>query len=218
MKNSEYENAYRKFQDFFGREPERLVRRFYKLIEPSGPVLDVGSGQGRNALFLARKGYSVDAIDISKTAIETLNTAARRENLKVRAVLRSFEEFTGNPGCYEGILLLGLIQVLSWDSISLLQEKVKSWAGPKAHIFVTAFTTADSVFEELATEGKPVGRNSFIDDNGYVKTFLEPGELPRLFPGAVIIHLWEGLGPYHRHAGGPLERHAGVKAVLRYNL
>ena len=35
-----------------------------------GRVLELGCGPGRNAIYMAEKGYKVDAIDISEHAIE----------------------------------------------------------------------------------------------------------------------------------------------------
>lgn len=37
---------------------------------PDGRALDVATGGGRNAIFLAERGYAVDAIDISEAGLE----------------------------------------------------------------------------------------------------------------------------------------------------
>lgn len=37
---------------------------------PDGLALDVAAGAGRNALFLAERGYDVDAVDVSQEALE----------------------------------------------------------------------------------------------------------------------------------------------------
>jgi tellurite methyltransferase len=50
---------------------------------PPGRALDIACGAGRNALFLARAGWSVDAIDISSVALERAQTGAAAEGLKV---------------------------------------------------------------------------------------------------------------------------------------
>ena len=44
--------------------PSRIVQDFYNLA-PKGRVLDIAAGNGRNALFLAKNGFYVDAVDIS---------------------------------------------------------------------------------------------------------------------------------------------------------
>ena len=50
---------------------------------PPGRALDVASGKGRNAIFLASKGFRVDAVDISAAALQEARKIAR---LKGRAV------------------------------------------------------------------------------------------------------------------------------------
>jgi SAM-dependent methyltransferase len=44
------------------------VERFYTLA-PGKSALDIAAGNGRNALFLAQKGFSVDAVDISEVGL-----------------------------------------------------------------------------------------------------------------------------------------------------
>jgi tellurite methyltransferase len=48
-----------------------LVKRYWHLA-PIGKALDIACGNGRNSLFLAGKGFSVDAVDISAVAIHHL--------------------------------------------------------------------------------------------------------------------------------------------------
>ena len=60
-----------------------------------------------------------------------------------------------------------------------------------------------------------MGKGSYADDAGRVRTFLEPGELVELLPGFSVEHYWEGLGPEHRHGEGAPERHGKVEAVFR---
>jgi SAM-dependent methyltransferase len=48
-----------------------LVVRFAGIARP-GIALDIAAGQGKNALFLARRGFRVDAVDISETALTHL--------------------------------------------------------------------------------------------------------------------------------------------------
>lgn len=49
-------------------EPSRPLREFADAI-PDGRALDVATGNGRNALFLADEGYEVDAVDVSGVAL-----------------------------------------------------------------------------------------------------------------------------------------------------
>ncbi|MDQ2049179.1 class I SAM-dependent methyltransferase [Natronolimnohabitans sp. A-GB9] len=58
-----------------------LERRLSTL--PDGKALDIATGTGRNALFLAANGYDVDAIDVSDVAIETARERAAERGVDV---------------------------------------------------------------------------------------------------------------------------------------
>lgn len=48
---------------------------------PKGKALDVAAGRGRNALYLAEQGFSVEAIDRDAGAVHELTAIARQRNL-----------------------------------------------------------------------------------------------------------------------------------------
>ncbi len=55
--------------------PSEFLRANLALC-PAGRALDIACGAGRNALFLARQGWSVDAIDISQAGLDRARSAA----------------------------------------------------------------------------------------------------------------------------------------------
>jgi len=74
--------------------PTALLARWADRLEVTGPaprVIDVACGSGRNALFLARRGWRVDAVDISAVALERIQIAAAAEALPVRCIERDLE-------------------------------------------------------------------------------------------------------------------------------
>jgi len=52
-------------------------------IIPPGRALDIATGKGRNAIFLASKGFRVDAVDVSAAALQDARKAARAEGRAV---------------------------------------------------------------------------------------------------------------------------------------
>jgi len=52
-------------------DPSSVVVAYWGLA-PTGRALDIACGKGRNSLFLADKGFAVDAVDISGVAIDSL--------------------------------------------------------------------------------------------------------------------------------------------------
>jgi tellurite methyltransferase len=70
----------RYLEDMGNSDPSLILRSFLDLA-PCGKALDIACGNGRNSLFLAEKGFVVDAVDISTVA--TKHLAARDPNINV---------------------------------------------------------------------------------------------------------------------------------------
>lgn len=61
-------------------------------VQP-GKMLELGCGPGRNAIYAAEKGCKVDAIDLSKEAINWAKERAERKNVNVCFECRSVYDF-----------------------------------------------------------------------------------------------------------------------------
>ena len=59
-------------------DPSPIVKQYFRLA-PEGRALDIAAGIGRNALFLAKQGFEVDAVDISDKGLAGLS--GRHPNL-----------------------------------------------------------------------------------------------------------------------------------------
>ena len=209
-----FDDVYRDTPAVFGAEPEPSLLRHLPHIRRDLPTLDVGAGQGRNALPLARGGLAVDALEPSAEAAGALRRLAASEGLPLRVHSESFARFVGDARGYGAILLFGLMPLLSWCDIDRLVGQVRAWTRPASLVFVTAFTSADPGLPRIAASWQSDGDRSFVGPDGDRRTYLLPGQLPSLFPGFATVRLWEGLGPEHHHGDGELERHGLVEAVL----
>jgi tellurite methyltransferase len=72
------------------RHPTALLAEWLPRLTP-GRALDVACGAGRNALFLASGGYRVDAVDISRAALERARAEAAERRLEVRWIEADLE-------------------------------------------------------------------------------------------------------------------------------
>ena len=71
---------------FHGSAPSRLLEQNMALLEsyiPGRRALDLACGEGRNAIFLARRGFRVTALDIAEQGIEKGRRRAAEEGLEV---------------------------------------------------------------------------------------------------------------------------------------
>lgn len=83
---SYYENDYQKEEYFWGVEPNTTCLKTLELIPPSRPLklLDIGCGEGKDAVFFARCGYDVSAFDISEAGLEKTKRLADKARVHVR--------------------------------------------------------------------------------------------------------------------------------------
>jgi 2-polyprenyl-3-methyl-5-hydroxy-6-metoxy-1,4-benzoquinol methylase len=81
-----------KEKEYFGSPYPKLVN-FFKAYDKESRVLDLGCGQGRDALFLGRLGYQVRGVDISKVGIRQMNQKAKEENLDVIGEISDIYEY-----------------------------------------------------------------------------------------------------------------------------
>jgi len=58
-----------------------------------GMALDIGIGEGRNALFLATEGWEVTGFDISDVAIKLTREAAQKRGVKLNALIDDADRF-----------------------------------------------------------------------------------------------------------------------------
>lgn len=212
---SDYNETYSKVKNVFGSDPEEILVNYGNLISKSHPVLDIGSGQGRNSCFLASSGFAVHAIDPSQIAIKQLESISRKEGLDIKCQCCGFKEFPKSAQCYSGVLVFGLIQILNKKGVDDLIQKISELCCRDALVFVTAFGVQDPSYQHYRQSWQETGSNLFTDGEGDYRYFLEANEILKLFREFEVIHHWEGLGKEHRHGDGPVEQHAMIEAVFR---
>jgi len=61
------------------------------LLPQTGDALDLACGRAGNAIFLARKGFEVDAMDISPVVLEQVQAFANQQELAINCVERDVE-------------------------------------------------------------------------------------------------------------------------------
>ena len=86
-------------EDSEPRTPSDIVVKYHSPAPP-GIALDLAAGTGRHALYLAERGFEVDAVDISDVAIEQL----KGRHPRVNAILADLDTYDISPERYSLIL------------------------------------------------------------------------------------------------------------------
>lgn len=165
----EWEARYRAGARPHDGAPSGLLRRWLPRL-PKGRALDVGTGLGRNALYLARAGYQVDAIDISAEGLRKAAERARRRGLRIRWIEADLDTYTLPKSRYAVIVNAFFLK-------RRLIRTLKSSARPGGVILLETHMVAH------APDGGPRRRS---------RNRLKPGELQRWFRDWEVLDLEEG--------------------------
>lgn len=144
--------------------PFPLVEKFLPKIK-DGVALDIGSGSGRNSIFLAKNNFKVEAFDISGEAIEGIKKLAAELNLKVNFKRADVLNFKFGVQKYD--LVLG-IQSLIWmkkaDFIKII-KKIKKSLKINGVAIIIGFTVEDKSYLNLKSLKEPVAKNTFYSNS-----------------------------------------------------
>ena len=78
---------------------------------PKGRALDIATGRGRNAVFLASSGFQVDGIDISAEALKEADELAAQSNVQLSTIVADLEkEHYIERGVYDLIVCFNYLQ------------------------------------------------------------------------------------------------------------
>jgi len=89
---------------FFGKEAIAFLKSYVESLK-QGAALDVAMGEGRNAVFLASKGFSVEGIDGSKVAVEKAIRLAQEKNVQLEAKTQNLDFFLMPLMKYDTIMM-----------------------------------------------------------------------------------------------------------------
>ena len=131
----------------FGPPSEEFVE-LLSVLPRNASVLDLGCGDGRNALFLARHGCKVEAVDISHAAIAKLAAFAVREHLPIEARVCDLREHRFD-GIYDLVIAHGCLHLLERPHWARLLAEAKNHTRPGGYHVMVVFTDALPAPEDL---------------------------------------------------------------------
>jgi len=213
---TDMDTDYQHHPNLFGSGPDPLLARHLNLLTPErGPVLDVGAGQGRHALYLAAHGYHVVAVEPSPTACRQLVDEAGKAGFHQVTVRCSTLEAFQTRDRFQAVLLFGLLQLLTPDQMNDLVRRCRQLTLPGGLLFVTAFHTSDSGHGEWRDRATRIAADCYRDACGRVRSWLSTDAFHALFSNWETISTDLFTGPIHRHGTGPAEQHRVLAGLFR---
>lgn len=103
--------------------PSALVLETAANLQP-GTALDIGMGNGRNAIYLARKGWKVTGIDISREAVKQAQAEAKKLNVSMEARVSRLEDLPPYQNRFDLILCM-YIQDVATKNAKMIVDMLK---------------------------------------------------------------------------------------------
>ena len=154
-----------------GKEPNAFLKKHIRLL-PKGKALDIATGEGRNAVFMAEHGFEVDAVDISEKGLRKAQKLARLKGVKMDTFLVDLDQYQIEKERYD---LIADFYFLKRRLIPRIRKGLKK--GGKV------------IFETYLLEHRTLG----TEGPKQAKYFLKPNEPLRLFKNFRILFYREGI-------------------------
>jgi ubiquinone/menaquinone biosynthesis C-methylase UbiE len=145
-----------------------IVDAVVALLPPSGDVLDVGCGYGRIAIPLARRGYRVTGLDLSRTLLRAARRDARAANLVIRFDEGSMTALPYPDAAFDACVCL-------WSAFNELlepSEQVQALAEMRRVLRPGGPGIVEGPVPEPATRDDPVGTSRIASDTILGRTQL----------------------------------------------
>lgn len=168
--SSYFDSVYQVYERYWWQSPNRhslkpgdypsslLAQQTLRVLadRPCGRALDIGAGEGSDAIRLALLGYEVDAVELSAVGAEKIRHFAEEAGAKVRVTVADAQNYRPE-GLYDVIVCNGVLHyVADKDSvISLMQDAtcdnginvISLWSTytpvPDCHDFVPVYSDAE---------------------------------------------------------------------------
>jgi tellurite methyltransferase len=90
-----YDERYNSENYYWGTAPGEMCLKVLQFIPPTKrlKLLDIGCGEGKDAVFLARCGYDVTAFDISEVGIEKARKLAEKAGVDVKIFKANINDY-----------------------------------------------------------------------------------------------------------------------------
>lgn len=134
-----WDERYKSAEYAYGTEPNDFLRENIHFL-PKGKILSLAEGEGRNAVYLARHGYEVTAVDSSSVGIEKGKRLADINKVNVEFIYADLAEFDIGTSCWNAII--SIFCPIPSAIRRILHDNVKAGLKNDGVFLVEAYTPA----------------------------------------------------------------------------
>lgn len=209
--NPEFWNARYDSKNFaYGTTPISFLVEESNRLPPDATVVELGAGEGRNAVYLAEAGFRVTAVDYAERGLSKLQRLARERGVHVETICT--DVLSWNPPMKWDVVVISFLHmplpqrfrlyelikmILRPGGLLLAQwyhpdqvRKNYDTGGPKN---ASLMPDLEELLEHFPAEGVLVGKEevAFLDEGAYHRG-----------PGAGVRFVWKNILPHTISDGG----------------
>ncbi|EKX65288.1 class I SAM-dependent methyltransferase [Streptomyces ipomoeae] len=158
----QWQNTYTAHPGMYGEEPSAPAAHAAEVFRKAGAtdVLELGAGHGRDALFFAREGFTVQATDFSATGLQQLQAAARAQGVdeRVTCAVHDVREPLPLPDASVDAVFAHMLlcMALSTEEIHNLVDEVRRVLRPGGAFVYTVRHTGDAHYGAGTAHGDDI--------------------------------------------------------------
>ena len=99
-----WNERYGKGEFYYGTEPNSFLVEQSTLFTKGSRVLCLGEGEGRNAVYLAKLGCAVTALDSSQVGLDKLHSLAAKNNVSVKTICCDLNDYVFESDRWDAIV------------------------------------------------------------------------------------------------------------------
>lgn len=128
-------------------KPSQILNLVWQTFTSGCNVLDLGCGQGRDSIFLAKNGFKVTAVDKSEVAINQLFIKKDEFNLEnFNLVCGDITSFKLSQDEYQVVICRNVLNFLNKEAALVVIEGIKENVKVGGYVIIEVFTKDDPSF------------------------------------------------------------------------
>lgn len=114
-KDNPYDKLYASQEYYWGKKPSKMCDKVIEIVRPNPNfrprLLDLGCGEGRNAVYFAQHGFDVVGLDASLPGLKKTERYAKEAGVQVKTIQANITSYT-LVDTYDVIFSTGVLQYL----------------------------------------------------------------------------------------------------------
>ena len=166
----DYWNSLYAKKNYFGEGPTKLAILAEKLLHTTNTqkILEVGCGQGRDAIYFAQLGFDVQAFDISHNAIQSIIKTKEKMDLNKLNVFEhnAIKSLTFPDEYFDFVYSNLALQFFELDLLSKILENISKVMKKNSLFLLSTKKEGDKYYKT----GKKINKNAY-EYNGIIRYF-----------------------------------------------